>query len=326
MKRIYQLFFLVFIIGFSPLVSAAPANHIIITEVEYNPSGPEAESEWFELFNPTNEPINISGWTIEEGGGSYYEFSGVTINSGEFLVVTNDTIGFNVEHPDVTPGVDMDASGCHTDTDCLRLNNTGSDYLILRNGSVAAGAIVDEIMWGTGGFASAGNGESICRNTSEDTGTDTDWDDDCVPSPGTGDYDFTQPNEESSGSESTSSGRSGSIRYVCKDETASNYNGTRFGRHKPSHCKYSEKENSMPEVVGLKCNLSYTTQLAYGSSGASVRLLQSCLNQRGFDAGMEDGIFGSQTEASVLRFQSSYGLLPNSGIADVITLIFLGVN
>jgi hypothetical protein len=40
-------------------------DHIILNEVEFNPSGPDAGNEWVELYNPTNEAIDISGWSLE---------------------------------------------------------------------------------------------------------------------------------------------------------------------------------------------------------------------------------------------------------------------
>ncbi|MCI5050702.1 MAG: lamin tail domain-containing protein [Candidatus Pacebacteria bacterium] len=301
-------------------VNAAPADTIIITEVQYNPAGSEAEAEWFELFNPTDSEVSLDGWTIEEDAGPFYTFQSISIESGEYLLIVNDTASFNGDFPTITPDVDMAGMGCFNDTECLRLNNTGTDNLTLRDGDVASGSIIDFVSWGDAGFASSGNGESICRDSSEDTDTAADWVDDCIPSPKSGDYEFNEP---VSGNNSSRK-RGGSIRFICGDPSADNYNNTRFGRHRSSRCKYSEKENSVSDVVKPKCNLSYTTQLGYGSSGVSVKLLQSCLNQRGFNAGIEDGIFGSQTEASVFRFQSSYDLLPNSGIADIITLVFLG--
>jgi hypothetical protein len=40
-------------------------DHVILNEVEFNPFGPDSGNEWVELYNPTNEAIDISGWTVE---------------------------------------------------------------------------------------------------------------------------------------------------------------------------------------------------------------------------------------------------------------------
>jgi hypothetical protein len=45
---------------------------------------------------------------------------------------------------------------------------------------------------------------------------------------------YTIPNPSSSGSSG------GSVKFICKDETASNYNSSNFGRHRQSRCEYDE--------------------------------------------------------------------------------------
>ena len=45
------------------VASAAFAQNVLISQVLYNPTGPE-DKEWVELYNPTNLPINISNWKL----------------------------------------------------------------------------------------------------------------------------------------------------------------------------------------------------------------------------------------------------------------------
>lgn len=61
------------------------------------------------------------------------------------------------------------------------------------------------------------------------------------------------------------------------------------------------------------------TLLRWRDEGADVRRLQRALKDRGFDPGAIDGVFGSGTEAAVLAFQASEGLLAD-GIAGPRTL------
>jgi putative chitinase len=61
-----------------------------------------------------------------------------------------------------------------------------------------------------------------------------------------------------------------------------------------------------------------------GSTGDSVAALQQALSAKGFNPGNIDGIFGSGTEAAVLSFQHSTGLLAD-GIAGPRTLSALGL-
>jgi len=65
--------------------------------------------------------------------------------------------------------------------------------------------------------------------------------------------------------------------------------------------------------------------LRMGSSGASVKKLQSKLASAGFNPGKIDGIFGSNTRAAVLAFQKSKGLVQD-GIVGIKTWTALGVN
>ena len=59
--------------------------------------------------------------------------------------------------------------------------------------------------------------------------------------------------------------------------------------------------------------------LRRGMSGAAVSGLQQALLDKGFDPGLIDGAFGGGTEAAVLAFQKSEGLLAD-GIAGPRTL------
>jgi hypothetical protein len=50
-------------------------DHIVINEYELNPAGEDAGREWVELYNPTTEAVDLTGWTIEtrhgiQGSGS----------------------------------------------------------------------------------------------------------------------------------------------------------------------------------------------------------------------------------------------------------------
>ena len=60
-------------------------------------------------------------------------------------------------------------------------------------------------------------------------------------------------------------------------------------------------------------------QLSKGDEGEDVRALQILLNGRGFDCGTPDGIFGSKTEAAVVRCQREYDL-EDDGIAGAKTM------
>jgi putative chitinase len=64
--------------------------------------------------------------------------------------------------------------------------------------------------------------------------------------------------------------------------------------------------------------------LKRGASGPDVTALQQALQAHGFPPGNVDGVFGLGTEAAVLAFQKSAGLLPD-GVAGAQTLGALGI-
>ena len=167
------------------------SDHILINEVQYDPdhtiagvpSGDvESEAEWFELFNPTASPVDIGGWTMNEGSAPQptYTFPPATIiGAGEYLLVTNRTDRFQLLFPSVTPDLEMDPTG----TGLLELNN-GGDELTLRDD---LGATIDFVAWEdsvVGWPVEAGNGESICRINALDTDSNADWETCASPIPG----------------------------------------------------------------------------------------------------------------------------------------------
>lgn len=63
---------------------------------------------------------------------------------------------------------------------------------------------------------------------------------------------------------------------------------------------------SSSSMLGYVSGISQTLQ--YGSRGDNVRKLQNVLNALGYNAGNVDGVFGSRTQAAVIRFQRSMGI------------------
>jgi len=159
------------------IVSAA---NILINEVEYDTAWNEAESEWFELYNPTSGIVNIENWTITEkvwaSNSKTYTFPSLEVAAGWYVVITNETTDFQVLYPGVTPDLDLPGSSFFS------LKNTPSDELELKDPS---GNPIDYVAWENTGddwwlFASE---VPICRLLTADTDTSADWSDTCVATP-----------------------------------------------------------------------------------------------------------------------------------------------
>ncbi len=149
-------------------VASVENTHILITEVCYDPPGTESQEEWIELYNPTNNPVNIKDWSLSDNVGTN-TLPDVTIPSGGYFIFARSSSGFfNVYnfYPD-------------SDDMTLALGNSG-DKLSLKDSS---GVEVDFVAWEnyvSGWGVKANNGETIRRISDThdrpiDTDTVNDW-------------------------------------------------------------------------------------------------------------------------------------------------------
>lgn len=99
-------------ISFLPYGQPAEPGDIIITEIMYDPSGPEPASEWFEIYNTTFQPIDLTGWQFADEGGSFFveESAGLQINPGSYLIFARSTMACSP--PDyIYPSVTLNNNG-----------------------------------------------------------------------------------------------------------------------------------------------------------------------------------------------------------------------
>ncbi|HVQ00073.1 MAG TPA: phospholipase D-like domain-containing protein [Candidatus Thermoplasmatota archaeon] len=132
-----------------PIVHADQHASVLINEVMYHPQENEATNEWIELYNPSSEPIDISGWTIADEKetdnlqADPINGNGITaINPGGYAIITD--LGATVYQ---TFQVDDHAVRLTVDDSTLcgyGLNNQ-QEKLILAD---AAGTTIDALEWG----------------------------------------------------------------------------------------------------------------------------------------------------------------------------------
>lgn len=79
------------------------AGTIVVSEVNYNSENSIDAGDWFELKNVTNQTINVSNWQFKDGSvNNTYTFPPNTnIPAGGYLVVYQDALLFNQQHPGV---------------------------------------------------------------------------------------------------------------------------------------------------------------------------------------------------------------------------------
>jgi cysteine-rich repeat protein len=77
--------------GCSAVCEIEEEQHVVINEFLPNPFGVDDNNEWIELYNPTQNIINLAGWTIEDNTANPYNLSGKTIPAMGYLVLTHGT-------------------------------------------------------------------------------------------------------------------------------------------------------------------------------------------------------------------------------------------
>ncbi|MDC6463582.1 lamin tail domain-containing protein [Nitrosopumilus sp.] len=91
---------LVLIVGISaPAYAQTITTHVVINEVDTNPPGDDSESisEWVELYNPTDNDVDLSGWKIASTTVLKKTLTipdGTIISSGDFLTFVNQKVWF----------------------------------------------------------------------------------------------------------------------------------------------------------------------------------------------------------------------------------------
>ena len=71
----------------------------MITEIMYHPSPNNSLFEYIELYNPTEQPIDLNGWRVSNGVS--FTFENVAIDASEYLAVAADVDTFRQRYPDV---------------------------------------------------------------------------------------------------------------------------------------------------------------------------------------------------------------------------------
>ena len=143
MKQISTLLygcFLLLILSFTVTSAVAASNYeassslispdsLVINEINYNASLDFDPGDWVELYNPMDNPVNVSGWVFKDEDDLHaYTFpSGTEISSGGYIVIANDMTAFHNLFPAVTNYVGSMGFGLAGGGELIRLyNNTGT--------------------------------------------------------------------------------------------------------------------------------------------------------------------------------------------------------
>lgn len=133
---------------FSVYVQAALEERIVITEVMPNPSAASDEDgEFFEVYNPGLDPVNLNGWKITSKGGrnSVEKNTGHTVASDVLVPARGYAVIGRNTNRDYNGGIAVDYS---VGSSITLANSSASEFLAIRS---PAGVLVDSVhVGGTG--------------------------------------------------------------------------------------------------------------------------------------------------------------------------------
>jgi len=146
MKKIFVLMTLTFLalhvfVSNLNIAMAASMGDVVINEIAWAGTTDSYNDEWIELYNTTNQTIDLSGFIIEDDGSTTYEISSGSIAPHGYFVIEDDEETISTLAADALIG--------------LSLANAG-DSLVLKD---ASGNTIDTVN-GSGGAWYAGDSSS----------------------------------------------------------------------------------------------------------------------------------------------------------------------
>jgi hypothetical protein len=114
------------------LVSGLSAQTIAITELNYNSDSSTSGGDWVELHNFGGFSVNMDGWYLQDQNPlNRYDFpAGLSIESGEYLVVSLDITRFTARYPGVNVVGTDSIFGFSNNGDQVRIFNSSSSLVI----------------------------------------------------------------------------------------------------------------------------------------------------------------------------------------------------
>ncbi len=112
---------------------------------------------------------------------------------------------------------------------------------------------------------------------------------------------------------------------VAAQNRETNSSNCQNNKNDSYHCHHSQNNNSSKASSSLRSNSKQGTVKVNKSVSHNhnqpydktfVRKVQKNLNRQGYNAGFEDGIYGSKTKSAVLKYQQDKGIQPNEKLSN----------
>ncbi len=139
--------------------TAIPAGAIVINEVAWSGTGASTSDEWIELYNTTNSSIELTNWTLGDGGDVNIPLSGTIPAHGYYLLErTDDNTVSDIAADKIYTG------GLSNSGEILTLRDNASNVIDTANGNGGA--------WPAGTVSPACSMERVATSQPD---SDTNW-------------------------------------------------------------------------------------------------------------------------------------------------------
>lgn len=136
--RNYYLIPIYFAFVIAPL--SVFASSVVINEVMFDPEGSDTGGEWIELYNGSNEQVDISGWEIYPDGIGYITVpNGFSIDAKKFMLIHLRTAGNN------------SSTDIYQATSSFNMSNTSGSVALFSGELRGKDTIKSFVQWGKGG-------------------------------------------------------------------------------------------------------------------------------------------------------------------------------
>ena len=97
-------------------------SELLITEIQYHPAADKDSGDWFELYNASGAPLNLSGWIFRDEEDQHaFLLPDMVLQAGASLAVCQDDSKFRLFHPATVASVGNFKFGLDNGSDSLRL-------------------------------------------------------------------------------------------------------------------------------------------------------------------------------------------------------------
>lgn len=103
----------------------------IINEINYKSLDTKDAGDWIELYNLSEEILDVSGWTITDNDiiGGFTLPEGTLVSGNNFLVIVKDQEKFENQHPEINNWIDNLSFGLSSEGETLLLYNDSNELI-----------------------------------------------------------------------------------------------------------------------------------------------------------------------------------------------------